>query len=46
MTRHGRELRVTVDGEEMFSRMFGRREPENELASVSEEFRIDFERAG
>ena len=46
VTRQTRELRITVDGEVVWSQVFGRREGVNELTSVSDEFRMDLERAG
>ena len=46
VTRQARELRITVDGDVVWSQVFGRREAVNELTSVSNEFRMDLERAG
>jgi hypothetical protein len=46
VTRYGRELRITVDGEVVWSRVFGRREGVNELISLSDGFRMDLERVG
>jgi hypothetical protein len=41
-----RELRITVDGEVVWSRLFGKREGVSELTSLSEGFRMDLERVG